>query len=87
MNPKPSLVQALVLHDVADDGVWFDVLSGKWHSTHLAKDVSLQMEILHRDGYIWIGHEVVPDATLTLAGVEVLSRRPLGELVERLNRG
>lgn len=85
MNPKPSLVQCLVLHDIVDDGVWFDVLTGKWHSTYLSKDVSLQIELLHRDGYIWIGHEVVPDIALTLAGVEVLSRRPLADTVERLN--
>ena len=87
MNPRPSLVQALVLHDVADDGVWFDVISGKWHSTHLRKDVSTQMEILHRDGYIRIGEGPIPSTELTVAGVEALGRRPLGELVERLNRG
>lgn len=87
MNPKPSLIQCLVLHDIADDGVWFDVVSGKWHSTHLSKDVSLQIELLHRDGYIWISHEVVPDLTLTLAGLEVLQRRPLGDLVEKINGG
>lgn len=85
MNPKPSLVQALVLHDIADDGVWFDVTSGRWHSTHLSKDVSVQMEILLRNGYVDISHDVIPQATLTLSGMQVLDRRPLAETVERVN--
>ena len=85
MNPKPSLVQSLVLHDIADDGVWFDVLSGRWHSTHLSKDVSTQMDILHRDGYIWINDEVIPNAGITVKGVEAMARRPLAETVERVN--
>lgn len=85
MNPKPSLVQVLVLHDIADDGVWFDVTSGRWHSTHLSKDVSVQVDLLHRDGYIYISNDVVPEVAITLSGVEVLDRRPLAETVERLN--
>jgi hypothetical protein len=85
MNPKPSIVQALVLHDIADDGVWFDMMSGKWHSTHLSKEVSTQMDILHRDGYINIGNEVIPTVALTDKGQQVLDRRPLSETVERLN--
>jgi hypothetical protein len=85
MNPKPSLVQCLVLHDVADDGVWFDVTSGKWHSTHLSKDVTQQVDLLHRDGYIYISDEAVPEVAITLKGVEVLDRRPLTDVVERVN--
>jgi hypothetical protein len=85
MNPKPSLAQCLVLHDIADDGVWFDVTSGKWHSTHLSKDVTQQVDLLHRDGYIYIGDDPVPEVSITLKGVGVLERRPLGELVERVN--
>lgn len=85
MNPKPSLIQCLVLHDIDDDGVWFDVTSGRWHSTHVRNDVTVQVDILHRDGYIHIGDEVVPEVAVTAAGFEVLDRRPLGELLERLN--
>jgi hypothetical protein len=85
MNPKPSLAQCLVLHDIADDGVWFDVTSGKWHSTYLSKDVTVQVDLLHRDGYIYISADPVPEVAITLSGVAVLDRRPLGELVERIN--
>jgi hypothetical protein len=85
VNPRPSLAQCLVLHDIADDGVWFDVTSGKWHSTHLSKDVTQQVDLLHRDGYIYISDDPVPEAAITLKGVGVLDRRPLGELVERMN--
>ena len=84
-NPKPSLAQCLVLHDIADDGVWFDMITGKWHSTHLSKDVTVQVDLLHRDGYIYISDDVVPQIMVTLAGVEVLDRRPLAETVERIN--
>jgi hypothetical protein len=85
MNPKPSLVQCVVLHDIADDGVWFDVTSGKWHSTHLSKDVTQQVSLLHRDGYIYISDDPIPEVAITLKGVGVLDRRPLMELVERIN--
>lgn len=85
MNPKPSLVQCLVLHDIADDGVWFDVTTSRWHSQHLRKDVTVQVELLHRDGYIWLGHEVVPDLVLTLSGLQVLARRALSEVLEKVN--
>ena len=86
MNPKPSLVQVLVLYDVADDGVWFDAMSGKWHSTHLSKEVSMQMEILLRDGYITISSDVMPTASLTASGHEVLGRRSLLETANKVNR-
>ena len=85
MNPRPSLVQVLVLRDIVDDGVWFDVTSGRWHSTHLSKDVSVQVDILHRDGYVHITDAVIPEVALTLAGVAVLDRRPLAETMERVN--
>lgn len=85
MNPKPSLIQCLVLHDIADDGVWFDVTSGRWHSTHVRNDVTVQVDILHRDGYVHITDDVVPQIVVSLSGAAVLQRRPLAELVERLN--
>lgn len=86
MNPKPSLVQALVLHYIANDEVWFDVTSGRWHSVYGKNEISLQMSILHRDGYITISDEPIPKPGLTAAGREVLRRRPYAELVEKLNR-
>lgn len=87
MNPKPSLIQALVLHDIVDDGVWFDIVSGRWHSTHVRNDVTVQVDILHRDGFIHIGDEVVPTVVPTEAGFQVLERRPLTELLEKINGG
>ncbi len=87
MSPKPSVVQCIVLHDIADDGVWFDTVLGKWQSTHLAKDVSLQMEILLRGGYVEISDEPIPLPSITPKGEEVLHRRGLSELIERLNQG
>lgn len=83
MNPKPSLVQCLVLHEIADDGVWFDLATGKWHSTYMKGVVTVQVDILYRNGYIKIVDDSV---TVTPMGRQVLSRRPYGELVERLNR-
>lgn len=87
MNPKPSLIQALVLHDINDDGVWFDLATGRWHSTHIKNDVTTQINILHRDGYIHIDGDLQPQVVLTDAGFEVLERRPLGDLVEKINGG
>jgi hypothetical protein len=86
VNPKPSLIQALTLHDIADDGVWFDIVSGRWHSTHVRNDVTVQVDILHRDGYVTIV-STGPDSSIQLTdkGREVLARRPLGELLERIN--
>lgn len=86
MNPKPSLPQCLVLHDVADDGVWFDIVSGRWHSTHVRNDVTVQVDILHRDGFVRI-ESVGTDSSiqLTAKGVEAVNRRPLAELLERIN--
>lgn len=86
MNPKPSTVQCLVLHDIADDGVWFDMTSGRWHSTHVRNDVTVQVDILHRGAYVHISNDVIPKITVTPIGKQVLDRRPLGELLERLNR-
>lgn len=85
MNPKPSLVQCLVLHDIEDDRVWFDVTSGRWHSTCVRDHVTLQVNILHRDGYIAISEDPVPQLSLTPMGRQVLARRPFAELTERLN--
>lgn len=85
MNPKPSLPQCLVLHDIEDDGVWFDIVSGRWHSTHVRGDVTLQVSILHRGAYVTISSEPEPKISLTPLGRQVLQRRPLGELLERIN--
>ena len=82
MNPKPSLTQCLVLHEIDDDGVWFDLASGKWHSTYTRGNVTTQVTILHRDGYINIVDDQV---SLTPMGRQVLARRPYGDLVERIN--
>lgn len=81
-NSKPSLPQCLVLHDIADDGVWLDIVSGRWHSTHIRNDVTLQVDILHRDGYITIVNDVIG---VSASGWAALERRPLFELLERLN--
>lgn len=82
MNPKPSLVQCLVLHEVADDGVWLDMVTGKWHSTYRRNKVCEQINILHREGYIKIVDDVV---SVTPMGAQVLRRRPYAEIVEKLN--
>ncbi len=86
MNPRPSLAQCLVLHDVADDGVWFDITSGRWHSTHVRNDVTTQVEILHRDGFVAIDStQLHSSIQITDRGHQVLQRRPLLDLLERLN--
>lgn len=82
MNPKPSLVQCLVLHEIQDDTVWFEEVTGKWHSTYTRNAVSQQIDILQRDGYIKIVDYAV---SLTPLGRQVLKRRPYAELVEKLN--
>jgi hypothetical protein len=85
MNPKPSLIQCLVLHHIADDDVWFDVVTGKWHCMFTRGDVTVQVDILHRDGYICISADPVPQLGILPIGKQVLDRRPLAELVEKLN--
>lgn len=82
MNPKPSLVQCLVLHEINDDTVWFDMMTGRWHATYVKSDVSTQMNILHRDGYINIVDDKV---SLTPMGRQVLQRRPYADVVEKIN--
>lgn len=82
MNPKPSLPQVLVLHEVADGTVWFDMVTGKWHTTYGRSDASVQVDILHRDGYVNIVGDLI---TLTPMGKQVLDRRPYAEVVEKLN--
>lgn len=82
MNPKPSLPQCLVLHEVADGTVWFDQVTGKWHTTYGRGDASVQVNILHRDGYINIVDDLI---TLTPLGKQVLDRRPYADVVEKLN--
>lgn len=82
MNPKPSLVQALVLHEIDDNGVWFDTVTGTWQSTYRKNKVCEQINILHRDGYIKIVDTVV---SVTPMGAQVLRRRPYAEIVEKLN--
>ena len=84
MNPKPSLPQVLVLHEVADGTVWFDVVSGKWHTTYGRGDASVQVDILHRHGYVNIVDDLI---TLTPLGKQVLDRRPYADVVEKLNGG
>jgi DNA-binding PadR family transcriptional regulator len=44
------------------------------------------VDILHRDGYVTIV-STGPDSSIQLTdkGREVLARRPLGELLERIN--
>jgi hypothetical protein len=84
MNPKPSLPQVLVLHEVADGTVWFDMVTGKWHTTYGRGNASVQVDILHRNGYVNIVDDVI---TLTPMGKQVLDRRPYAEVVEKLNGG
>lgn len=81
-NPAPSLVQCLVLHGVADDDVWFDMVTGQWHCMHYRGKVTQQVDILHRDGYINIINYVV---SLTDRGRAAVSRRSVAEIVEKLN--
>ncbi len=82
MNPKPSLVQCLVLHEVDDDTVWFDIVTGRWHSTYMKGDVTMQVSILHRDGYVNIVDDQI---SLTPMGRQVLDRRPYADVVEKIN--
>ena len=82
MNPKPSLIQCLVLHEIDDDGVWFDLGTGKWHSTYTKGNVTTQVDILHRDGYIKI---VEDEISLTPMGRQVVDRRPYADVVEKIN--
>lgn len=82
MNAKPSLVQALVLHCVAEDEVWFDQDSGQWHCMFYRDKVTLQVSCLHRDGFIDIVDYAI---SLTDRGRKVLERRPLIELINALN--
>jgi len=70
------------LHEVADGTVWFDMVTGRWHTTYGRGNASVQMEILHRNGYVSIVDEV---ASLTPLGRQVLERRPYAEVVEKLN--
>ena len=80
--PTPSLVQAMVLHCIADDEVWFDQVSGHWHSMFYEDKVTLQVSCLHRDGYVDIVDYAI---SLTEKGRRVLERRPLIELINKLN--
>ena len=82
MNPKPSLVQCLVLHEIDDGTVWFDLGTGKWYSTYTKGVVTTQMDILHRDGYINIVDDQV---SVTPMGRQVLDRRPYADVVEKIN--
>lgn len=82
MNPKPSLVQCLVLHEIDDGTVWFDLVTGKWHSTYGRGCVSVQVDILHRDGYVNIVDDQI---SLTPMGRQVLDRRPYADVVEKIN--
>lgn len=86
MNPKPSLAQCLVLHHIADDEVWQDIVSLRWHSMYGRGDCTVQVQILLREGYV-LENEThgSPLLSLTAKGREALDRRPLTEVLEKVN--
>lgn len=82
MHPSPSLHQCLVLHEIADGRVWWR--GGDWWVTGARIDhkVTLQVAKLIDHGSVVhaeAGLQVTPK------GEQVLVRRPLTELLERLN--
>lgn len=87
MNPKPSIYQCLVLHEIQDGRVfWRD---GHWWDTGAYRDhkVTSQVEKLEALHMIWIEHQFRGSKIhLTTAGLNVIARRPLAEILEQLNR-
>lgn len=89
MNPKPSLYQCLVLHEI-DDGRVFQRIDEAWGllawwntGSHRDHKVTRQVEKLLELGMI---DQVGDVLAVTAAGHEVLKRRPLHDLLEQLNR-
>lgn len=83
MNPIPSLHQCLVLHEIADGRVWWS--AGQWWVTGVYIDHKVSLQVHKLIDYGAVVHD---DAGLqvTEKGEAVLARRPLSELLERLNR-
>lgn len=88
MNPKPSLYQAMVLHEIDEgrlkwrDGDWWVVGSYRNHK------VTLQVQKLEQGGFVtlWVGDSGTVISAITHKGRDVLKRRPFGDLVDQLNR-
>lgn len=87
MNPKPSIYQCLVLHEIQDGRVfWRD---GHWWDTGAYRDhkVTSQIEKLESLYMICIEEqEQGRKVLLTTAGLNVIKRRPLADVLEQLNR-
>jgi hypothetical protein len=89
VNPKPSLYQCFVLHELADGKVYFGIGEDWWVTGyHRDYKVTWQINKLIELGYV---QRIVPPGDprflfITLSGLEVLRRRPYTELVEQFNR-
>ncbi len=88
-NPRPSLFQCLVLHEVADGRVfargddWFIVGSYRDHKVTQQIRKLLELKTLSFE-VDRLGDE--PYLHVTDAGKLVMDRRPLAELLEQMNR-
>lgn len=89
MNPRPSLYQCVVLHEVADGrvflrgGDWF--IAGSYRDHKVTQQVrklvelkalSFEVDSLGGEAYLHV----------TDAGKLVMDRRPWSELLEKMNR-
>lgn len=88
MNPKPSLYQAMVLHEIYEGRLkWRD---GDWWVTGSYRDhkVTRQVEKLEQGGFAKLSRmdSGVVIQEVTDKGKDVLKRRPLVDLVDQLNR-
>jgi hypothetical protein len=87
VNPKPSLYQCLVLHELADGKVCWR--GGDWWVTGSRRDhkVTRQMNKLIELDYVQriVAMEDPSQVFITLKGLEVLRRRTYFDLVEQLN--
>lgn len=85
LNPKPSLYQAMVLHEIDLDRVFRR--DGDWWLTGSYREhkVTPQVQKLEKQGYIFLS---LNGSTIqvTKSGQDVLARRPLGDLLDQLNR-
>lgn len=88
MNPKPSLYQAMVLHEIDQGLVWWR--DNDWWITGSYRNhkVTQQVEKLEQGGFakLWRNDSGVVIGQVTDKGKDVLARRPLGDLLDQLNR-
>lgn len=88
-NPKPSLNQCLVLHQIQDGEVWHDG-HGNWWARGSFRDhrINGAIEKLYVNSYIRkvISVDGGQRVELMPDGLDVIRRRPLHDLLEALNR-